>query len=490
MTSPTPSPIPRAAGEAIAWYVPDDLGKPYKTTGYAHEAIAWQGGGKTVLPLVAPTAPTTATAPVLRCACGNIAEPRDAHVDALRCKSCWARFASPTQGADARPVAWATKLPSGNLSSVRPSLKGAEKRTAAWNERFPNPPHAVTVALCECVTRDATPVMDARPVVIYQMRSDGDFWHDIDKSRFDVLPQTMRRIVYATRDATEQAARATAEQSEQKLDKRAQVSNTRFGVGVKWSTVIGAAQRYHDFMTTPEKESERIEKGKAFLDVLTACGNAEQSRDSVIEQCALIVEQHQETFTTMSGGEDERHLTTRRHGNQMGMAYANAIRALKSQQDAAIESKPAESKDSAGVDARAKAKEFMAAARNAQMFLDIRSVVATCADLKARAPYRHVEAQRLLTLLDAFLGKGFTGRVIEFKRMLDAAADSIDAARYRWLKENCFDWAAPGDGDSFDYIALHFENEMLGRDDSTIDAAIDAEIDRAAIESQRSGDGS
>ena len=60
-------------------------------------------------------------------------------------------------------------------------------------------------------------------------------------------------------------------------------------------------------------------------------------RDSVIEECALIVERHQETFTTMSGGEDERHLTARRHGNQMGLAYVNAIRALKSQQDAAIE---------------------------------------------------------------------------------------------------------------------------------------------------------
>lgn len=49
-----------------------------------------------------------------------------------------------------------------------------------------------------------------------------------------------------------------------------------------------------------------------------------------------------------------------------------------------------------------------------------------------------------------------------------------DAARYRWLRDNCFDWAAPGDGDSFDYIALHFEHELLGRDDSTVDAAIDA----------------
>jgi hypothetical protein len=42
---------------------------------------------------------------------------------------------------------------------------------------------------------------DARPMAIYQMRSDGDFWHDINKSRFDVLPQAMRRIVYGIGEA-------------------------------------------------------------------------------------------------------------------------------------------------------------------------------------------------------------------------------------------------------------------------------------------------
>jgi hypothetical protein len=59
--------------------------------------------------------------------------------------------------------------------------------------------------------------------------------------------------------------------------------------------------------------------------------------------------------------------------------------------------------------------------------------------------------------------------------------DARDAARYRWLRQNCFDWAAPGDGDSFDHIELHFEHELLGRDDSTVDEAIDAEMaaDRA-----------
>jgi len=56
------------------------------------------------------------------------------------------------------------------------------------------------------------------------------------------------------------------------------------------------------------------------------------------------------------------------------------------------------------------------------------------------------------------------------------ADDARDAARYRWLRQNCFDWAAPGEGDSFDHIELHFEHELLGRDDSTVDEAIDAEI--------------
>jgi len=52
------------------------------------------------------TAPTTGSAPTaLHCACGNIAETRDAHVDALRCKSCWSRFAAPASPEANVPVA-------------------------------------------------------------------------------------------------------------------------------------------------------------------------------------------------------------------------------------------------------------------------------------------------------------------------------------------------------------------------------------------------
>jgi hypothetical protein len=54
------------------------------------------------------------------------------------------------------------------------------------------------------------------------------------------------------------------------LDKPAQVSGTRFGKGVQWSTVIGAAQRYYEFMQTPEKEALRIENARRFIEGLAA----------------------------------------------------------------------------------------------------------------------------------------------------------------------------------------------------------------------------
>lgn len=48
------------------------------------------------------------------------------------------------------------------------------------------------------------------------------------------------------------------QRAEISLDAPAQVGNARFGKGVKWSTVIGAAQRHHAYMNTPEREAERI----------------------------------------------------------------------------------------------------------------------------------------------------------------------------------------------------------------------------------------
>ena len=54
------------------------------------------------------------------------------------------------------------------------------------------------------------------------------------------------------------------------LDKPAQVGNTRFGVGVKHSTVIGRAQREYEYQNTPENEAERMAKIKGFVDAINA----------------------------------------------------------------------------------------------------------------------------------------------------------------------------------------------------------------------------
>lgn len=53
---------------------------------------------------------------------------------------------------------------------------------------------------------------------------------------------------------------AAPQPAEPRLDAPAQVGHTRFGYGVPWSTVIGAAQRYHAIENTPTKEQERMKK--------------------------------------------------------------------------------------------------------------------------------------------------------------------------------------------------------------------------------------
>lgn len=104
MTPTTPSPISdQAAGEPVLWWngfrKDDDERDGLNGPAFSPVETTWHD-----IPLYAginpcnlSTAPTTGSAPepVLRCACGNIAEPRDSHVDALRCKSCWDRFAAP-----------------------------------------------------------------------------------------------------------------------------------------------------------------------------------------------------------------------------------------------------------------------------------------------------------------------------------------------------------------------------------------------------------
>ncbi|MDS1141765.1 hypothetical protein RE432_15090 [Pusillimonas sp. SM2304] len=62
----------------------------------------------------------------------------------------------------------------------------------------------------------------------------------------------LMRAVLAASPADRQA------QQDMKLDAPAQVGNARFGKGVKWSSVIAAAQRHHKYMTDPQREAERI----------------------------------------------------------------------------------------------------------------------------------------------------------------------------------------------------------------------------------------
>jgi len=51
------------------------------------------------------------------------------------------------------------------------------------------------------------------------------------------------------------------------------------------------------------------------------------SRNAVIEECAAFIEQHQERITETGNG-SERSVWPRMTGNQMGLAYAAALRAL------------------------------------------------------------------------------------------------------------------------------------------------------------------
>ena len=54
----------------------------------------------------------------------------------------------------------------------------------------------------------------------------------------------------------------------------------------------------------------------------------------VVERCAQVVDQGQETWSNASG-EDEASIGPRKHGNLTGLAYAAAIRALSPQPGAA-----------------------------------------------------------------------------------------------------------------------------------------------------------
>lgn len=68
------------------------------------------------------------------------------------------------------------------------------------------------------------------------------------------------------------------------LDKPAQVGNTRFGVGVKISTVIAKAQRDHELENTPEKLAERKQ---AFQNSLMAINQQSGVREGMLRAAEI-----------------------------------------------------------------------------------------------------------------------------------------------------------------------------------------------------------
>lgn len=67
--------------------------------------------------------------------------------------------------------------------------------------------------------------------------------------------------------------------AEPRLDAPAQVGHTRFGEGVPWSTVIGAAQRYHAIENTPTKEQERMKKAAERLKAIQPAEPVDKSKN-------------------------------------------------------------------------------------------------------------------------------------------------------------------------------------------------------------------
>lgn len=61
---------------------------------------------------------------------------------------------------------------------------------------------------------------------------------------------------------------APSDTEQLRLDKPAMVGNGRFGKGVAWSTVIGAAQRLYASEVTPDKETQRIKQSAASMMML------------------------------------------------------------------------------------------------------------------------------------------------------------------------------------------------------------------------------
>ncbi|AJW98884.1 hypothetical protein BM43_3026 [Burkholderia gladioli] len=94
-------------------------------------------------------------------------------------------------------------------------------------------------------------------------------------------------------------------QDEPRLDNPAQVGGTRFGKGVKWSTVIGAAQRHFDFMQTPDNEARRIARAAELMAAVrdgAAVSPADDNATQLAEARQLLA--HASEFAMMQLDED------------------------------------------------------------------------------------------------------------------------------------------------------------------------------------------
>jgi len=341
----SPAPIDSAkvedTGEPVAWRYT-----------WKHTALDWEysdqalapHSGMIVQPLyAASTAPTTGSAaPVLRCACGNIAESRDAHVDALRCKSCWARFAAPTSPA-------ASAMTDEQIEDVL---------AANFVDFFSDGTvKAETKDLFNGVRRIVYATRDAAPSDASMPNLDGD-WSPISETLVHRLrdlipaqaladmPERMAEAINVIREEAAHAIESLCGQFREleyimecsKNAKSVAALNLNLESGLGDGGLLNA--NIEAARATPAEQSVPVAIPTIFYNgdtkrdpaLRAACDEQVRSgmaaatahRDSVIEECAMVCR--------------KRINGTRRVADLEAAECMRAIRALKSQQDAAIES--------------------------------------------------------------------------------------------------------------------------------------------------------
>ena len=75
---------------------------------------------------------------------------------------------------------------------------------------------------------------------------------------------------------------------EQRLEKPAKVGGVRFREGVRWSTVIEAAQRLYEYEVTPEKEVDRIERAQETVAYIRTGKTRPGGNRPIIDEDGLI----------------------------------------------------------------------------------------------------------------------------------------------------------------------------------------------------------